>query len=114
MDTLYIGDIPKEYHFAVYGSNYIDLYNTSNLQGTLDFYRVYLYDNLFAYEQRTTTYSQYFYSTAQNIDVTDNYIYRRDYPSIVGISFVSIILIVFLFNIVSSSFKRGGLLGGLL
>lgn len=114
MDTLYIGDIPKEYHYAVYSSNYIDLYNTPNLQGNLEFYRVYMYENQFAYEKRNTTYSQYSYSTAKDIEVTDNYMYRRDYPSIIGVSFVSITLIVFLFNIVSSVFKRGGLLSGLL
>ena len=114
MDTLYIGDIPKEYHYAVYGSNYIDLYNTPNLDTTLNYYRVYLYDNLFAYELRTSRYSSLNPSYAQSIEVTDNYMYRRDYPSIIGISFTTIILIVFLFNIVSSGFKRGGLLSGLL
>lgn len=114
MDKLYIGDIPKEYHYAVYGSNYIDLYNTPNLNTNLDYYRVYLYDNLFAYEQRNARYTALNPSYAQNIEVTDNYMYRRDYPSIISISFVSIILIVFLFNIISSGFKRGGLLGGLL
>ena len=114
MDVLYIGDIPKEYHYAVYSSNYIDLYNTPNLQGSLDFYRVYMYENHFAYEKRNTTYNQYYYSTAKDIEVSDNYMYRRDYPSIVSVSFITIILLVFLFNIVSSVFKKGGLLGGLL
>lgn len=114
MDVLYIGDIPQDYHYAVFGTNYIDLYDTANLQGTLDFYRVYLYENQFAYEKRTTTYNQYYYSTAKDIEVTNNYMYRRDFPSIMFMSVVYIILLVFLFNIVSSVFKRGGLLGGLL
>lgn len=114
MDVLYIGDIPQEYHYAVYGSNYIDLYNTPNLQGNLNFYRVYLYENQFAYEQRSATYNQYNYSTAKNIDVTDNYMFRRDFPSIMFMSTVYIILLVFLFNIITSVFKRGGLLSGLL
>lgn len=42
MDTLYIGDIPQEYHFALFNNGYIDLYNTSQLNnGTYNFYRVY-------------------------------------------------------------------------
>lgn len=114
MDILYIGDIPKEYHFAVYGSNYIDLYNTINLQGTLDYYRVYMYENQFAYEKRTTTYNQYYYTTAQNIDVTDNYLYRRDFPHILTSVFIFSIFFIFLLNIFTSIFKRGGVFGGLL
>ena len=31
MDVLYIGDIPQDYHYAVFGNNYIDLYNTTDL-----------------------------------------------------------------------------------
>lgn len=114
MDILYIGDIPQDYHYAVYGSNYIDLYNTPSLQGSLDFYRVYLYENQFAYEHKNTTYTLINSNTAKNIDVTDNYIYRRDFPSIVFMSVVYVILIVFLLNLVTSVFKRGGLLSGLL
>ena len=30
MDTIYIGNIPTEYHYARFGSNYIDLFNTKN------------------------------------------------------------------------------------
>ena len=30
MDTLYIGDIPEEYHYAVFNGDYITLYNTNN------------------------------------------------------------------------------------
>ena len=50
MDTLYIGDIPEEYHFARFGSDYIDLFNTDTIVGNRDYtyYRVYMYDNLFA------------------------------------------------------------------
>lgn len=31
MDTLYIGDIPQEYHYALFNNGYIDLYNTDTL-----------------------------------------------------------------------------------
>lgn len=87
MDTLFISDIPKDYHFAVYGSNYIDLYNTPNLVGTLEFYRVYLYDNIFLYEKRSQNYNQYYTGTATPITVSDNALYRRDFPNILIMTF---------------------------
>ena len=65
MDTLYIGDIPSEYHYALFNNGYIDLYNTPNLSnGTYDFYRIYTNVNGFYYRQMTQTYS-YNYTTAQ-------------------------------------------------
>lgn len=114
MDKLYIGDIPKEYHFARFNSNYIDLYKNQNLEGYQDFYRLYLYDNQFMYEHLSTTYSQYNTTSATSIDVSDNWYYRRDMPSIMFMSVVQVCIIVILFNIVTSVFKRGGLLHGLL
>lgn len=114
MDTLYIGNIPKEYHYARYGNNYIDLYKNQNLTGYQDFYRVYMYQNSFQYEHLNTTYNQYNETIATSISVTDDYLYRRDFPSIMFMSFIYVILIVFLLNIVTSVFKKGGIFSGLL
>lgn len=114
MDKLYIGDIPKEYHFARFSDGHIDLYKTSELTGTHDFYRVYMYENLFTYEHLTTTYNQYNQTIASSIEVTDDYMYRRDFPSIMFMTTIYILFIVLIFNIVTSVFKRGGLLSGLL
>lgn len=114
MDKLYIGNIPKEYHFARFYDGHIDLYKTNDLSGTLDFYRIYTYENLFAFEHLSTTYSQYNQTTAIPVEVTDDFMYRRDFPSIVFLSTIYIIFIVLIFNIVTSVFKRGGLLSGLL
>lgn len=46
MDTLYTGDIPKEYCFADFHENYIDLYNNNKAENdgnseTFHFYRIY-------------------------------------------------------------------------
>lgn len=114
MDTLYIGDIPKEYHYARYNSYFIDLYKTPTLQGTLDYYRVYLYDNFFNYQHLQTTYNPYNETVATSINVTDDYLYRRDFPSIMFMSFIYILLFVFLLNLVTSVFKKGGIFSGLL
>lgn len=115
MDKLYIGDIPKEFHFAIYNNNYIDLFNTGTLyNGTYTYYRIWLYDNQFMYEQGSRTYSNYNTTYAQNISVTDNIRYRRDFPDIVQTIFIYLLLLVFLVNLVTSAVKKGGMLGGLL
>lgn len=114
MDKLYIGDIPQEFHYAVFNNNYIELYNTSELQGTLPCYRIYMYDNFFAYDYRQTTYSQYYYTTAKDIQVTDDYMYRRDFPNILTCTLIFSIFFIFLFNVFTSVFKRGGIFSGIL
>lgn len=114
MDKIYVGDIPKEYHFARFSDGHIDLYKTNELIGYQDFYRVYMYDNTFQYEHLSTTYSQYNQTTATSIETTDDWYYRRDMPSIMFMSVVEICVLVILFNIVTSVFKKGGLLHGLL
>lgn len=114
MDKLYIGDIPKEYCYARFSDGHIDLYKNAELTGVQDFYRVYLYDNTFQYEHLTTTYTQYNQTIATYVSVTDDWHYRRDMPSIMFMSVVEVCIIVILFNIVTSVFKKGGLLHGLL
>lgn len=106
-DILYIGTIPNNYHYARFSNNYIDLFSQPNLQGELDYYRVYMYDNSFQSEHLSQTFNQYNYSTAKNINVTNDILYRRDFPSIMFMSTIYILLIVFLFNLVTSVFKKG-------
>ena len=113
MDTIYIGNIPTEYKYARFSNNYIDLFKQPNLEGTLDYYRIYLYDNLFEYDHLQTTFNQYNISTATLVNVSQDFHYRRDLPSICFLSLVEILFIVFIVNLVSSVFKKGGVLGGL-
>lgn len=115
MDKIYIGDIPSNYHYAIFSNYYIDLYDRPTLtNGTFTFYRIYLYDNQFAYSVGAQTYNQYYTTTATDVEVTDNIRYRRDFPDIVQTIFIYCFLLVFLLNLVTSSIKKGGMLGGLL
>lgn len=114
MDKLYIGDIPKEYCYARFSDNHIDLYKNLELTGVQDFYRIFMYENSFQYEHLTTTYTQYNQTIATFVNVTDDWHYRRDMPSIMFMSVVEVCILVILFNIVTSVFKKGGLLHGLL
>lgn len=114
MDKIYIGDIPKEYCYARFSDGHIDLFKNQQLTGFQDFYRVYMYDNLFQYEHLSQNFNQYNETTAVQVQVTDDWYFRRDMPSIMFMSVVQICIIVILFNIVTSVFKKGGLLSGLL
>lgn len=115
MDTLYIGDIPQAYHYALFNNGYIDLYNTSVLHNnTYTFYRVYTNSGGFFYRIYEQSYSQYNTTYTQNINVSDKIVYRQDFDKIVVLVFIFAIFGVWLFNLLTSSIRKGGLLGGLL
>lgn len=114
MDTIYVGDIPKEYHFARFGSNYIDLFNTNDLHRdvTYTYYRIYLYDNLFEYDVRTQQGS-YYSEILQDVKVSNSQVYRRDFGDICIIVALMVGFGVWLLNLMTSIIRKGGVLGGL-
>ena len=113
MDTFFIGDIPQEYHYAIFNSNYIDLYNTPVLyeNTNYNYYRVYLSNDYFYYD----IFSKKSYQETQLVDVkvSNNVVYRKDFDSIVVLVFIFAIFGVWLFNLLTSAIRKGGLLGGL-
>lgn len=116
MDKVYIGNsIPSSYHYAIFGNGYIDLYNTEVLQnGTFDYYRIYTNNNGFYYKHDSQRYSLTSETRATIVGVTDNFCYRQDFPNIMIMTFIFVLFGIFLFNIISSFIRKGGLLGGLL
>lgn len=115
MDKLYIGDIPENYKFARFGSNYIDLFDRQTLtNGQFHYYRVYFYDNYFVYTEDNYNVGSYNVVTLQEVPVTNDWHYRRDLDSIYTCVFLVILLITFVFNVLSSMIRKGGVLGGLL
>ena len=115
MDTLYIGEIPLEYHYAVFSDNYITLYNQpSGYNETLNYYRVYTTNNGFFYSQGDTDFGRYQATIFTDINVSNNWMYRSDIDKIFLVCFIIILMFIFVFNIVTSVFKKGGVFGGLL
>lgn len=115
MDKLYTGDIPKNFKYARFNSNYVDLFNTDFLHSNnYDYYRIYFTKYGFYYEKLNTTVSQYQTFTLQELDVTDNVCYRQDFSQICQVTFIIVFFAIFLFNIFTSVVRKGGLLGGLL
>lgn len=115
MDVLYIGDIPKEYHYAIFNNGYIDLYNTDTLHNNVyTYYRIYTNCGGFYYKTGTTQVGQYTTTLTDNVSVTDNLCYRNDFDSILFITFILAFFGIWLFNIITSIIRKGGLLGGLI
>lgn len=115
MDTLYTGDIPKQFEYARFNNGYIDLYDTPTLYNkTVTRYRIYTNVNGFYYDVSQETFGSYTSYTARKINVTDNACYRSDFPNICLVTFLFVLFGVFLLNLLSSAIRKGGLLGGLL
>lgn len=114
MDCIYIGDIPEQYHYARFSNNYIDLFDTNDLinNHTYTYYRIYLYDNSFVYDVRSQQGS-YYSETLQDVKVSNNFVYRRDFDSIVVITFAFVLFGLWLLNLITSIVRKGGVLGGL-
>lgn len=114
MDTLYIGDIPSEYHYAIFNNGYIDLYNTNILHNNVyHSYRIYTNVNGFYYEPREVSVSQYTTTYTRDVNVSDKPVYRTDFPSILFITCVFTVFGVWLLNLITSLIRKGGVLGGL-
>lgn len=117
MDPFYISEIPLTYKYAIFNNGYIDLYEVGELHAnnTYHYYRVYLYDNTFIYTQGENVrgaYSNVQY--LQEIPVTNNVVYRRDFPMIILTCFIYLVIGIWLLNFMTSFVKKGGLLSGLL
>lgn len=113
-DTIYVGDIPLNYKFARFGNNYVDLYKEASPTGQTDYYRVYFYQNSFQSEHLFANYSGYNTITTTEVQVSNDWHYRRDLPSICFLSLVEIMILIIIVNLVTSVFKKGGVLSGLL
>lgn len=116
MDIVYIGEnIPSEYHYAIFGNGYIDLYNTSELRsGTFDYYRIYTNCNGFYYKHDSQYYGLTNNPVTTIVGVSDKVCYRADFPHIITMTFIIVFFGVFLLNILTSLVRKGGVLGGLL
>lgn len=114
MDTLYIGDIPSDYHYAVFSNDYVRLYRVPSAQNqTVDYYQIY------------TNYDGFFYSTGSqtvgntrtyytDISVSNYWMYRSDIDKIFTVCFIIVLMFIFCFNLITSCIKKGGVFGGLL
>lgn len=116
MDDVFIGNtIPADYHYAIFGNGYIDLYKVENLtNGTFDYYRIYTNCGGFYYSHNEQRYPLTSTTKATLVGVSDKWYNRNDKLSILMFVFIIALCSIWFVNLVTSVFKKGGLLGGLL
>lgn len=115
MDTLYIGDIPSEYHYAIFNNGYIDLYNTNVLHNnTYTRYRIYTNVGGFYYDVNEVSIGSYTTNYARDIQCSSDVVYRQDFSAIVVTTFIIAVFGAWLLNLITSIIRKGGILGGLL
>lgn len=115
-DKFYVDkDIPEEYKFMDFHDEYVDLYNKSSFRDeTTQVYRIYHCISPNTYYTYSKTFSNYNTTTYQEYPRTSEITYRQDFPQIMTMVFIFCIFFVFLINIVTSIFKKGGVFSGLL
>lgn len=115
-DKLYLPtSIPDGYNYAVYSNGYITLYNQPSAQNeTLTYYRIwYGYsDGLVSSGQ--TSFSSYSRTYFDYINTSRDVFDRPDFVNICTITFILCFFGVWLFNVMTSFFRKGGVLSGLI
>ena len=115
MDVIYRPEgIPSDYNFCDINNDYIDFYNKGSFRDeTAIYYRVYNnYPGL--YETLTRNFGNYNLYTFQEYKCSSDFVYRTDFPEIMFCSVTFIIIFLFLFNLITSIIKKGGIFHGLL
>lgn len=114
-DTLYISDIPEEYHFADFNDWYVDLYNQPSARNeTLTYYRIYYNCSPGTYVTGTRTFGSYNTTYFDDYPVSGEVWYRPDLDGILTCVFIIAFFGAFLINLITSIVKKDGLLGRLL
>ena len=111
MDTLYTGNIPKDYKYIFLQDGYIYLFNKPFAENqTLECYKI-SNNNGFLYCH--DTFEVHELVNFEKVNVTKKHYYRTDYTNILFCSCMLAVVFIFILNIVTTLYKRGGVLSGL-
>lgn len=118
MNNFYVPEgIGEDYIYIVPSNDYYDLYNTIVIEPnrSYTYYRFYydLDNDLYTTNTRNGNNYNTQILNAITVQPTHNYIYRKDFADICIVSFIICFCIVLLLNIITSIFKKGGVLSGL-
>lgn len=111
-DKVYLpSDIPYGYDYGVYSNGYITLYDRPSAQNeTLTYYRIYYGYSDGLVTTGTTTFGQYNRTYFEQIPTSRDFFDRPDCFKIVTIVFILCFFGVWLFNLITSFIRKGGLL----
>lgn len=114
-DKVYLpSDIPSEFTYGQISNGYITLYAQPSAQNeTLQYYRIYYGYSDGLITTGTTTFSNYNRTYFDFIPTSREFFDRPDAFKIVTIVFIVCFFAVWLFNLITSFIRKGGVLGGL-
>lgn len=111
MDTLFTGNIPKNYKYIYLKDNYIYLFSIPQANNEIvDCYKI---DNKGQFLYCKDTFQAEGLINFEKVNVTNKHYYRTDYTNVLICSLIIAFALVFILNIITSFVKRGGLLSGL-
>lgn len=111
MDTLYTGKIPKEYKYIYLQDGYIYLFNKPFADNELvDCYKI---DNSNGFLYCYSTFEATGLINFEKVNVSSKHYYRTDYTNILFCSCMLAVVFIFICNIVTSLYRKGGVLSGL-
>lgn len=111
MDTLYTKNIPSSYKYLYLQDGYIYLFNTPQAENQIvDCYKI---DNKNGYYFCRDTFEVHDLINFQEVNTSDKHYYRSDYFNILFTSCAIGLILLFITNIVTSFFKKGGVFSGL-
>lgn len=115
-DKIYLGSqIPDGFHYAQYNNSYITLYNQPSAQNEiLPYYRIYFPYSYDLVSTGSTSFGSYNRTYFEDVPVSRSFFDRPDAFKIVTIVFILTFFALFLFNLFTSIFRKGGIFGGLL
>lgn len=115
-DKIYLGSkIPDGYKYAQFNNAYITLYNQPSAQGeTITYYRIYFPYSYDLVSTGSASFNQYTRTYFEEVETSRSFFDRPDAYKMTTIIFIIILFGLFLFNIFTSMFRKGGVLGGLI
>lgn len=115
-DKIYItSDVPSDYKYAVFSQNYITLYNKPQAYNeTLHYYRIYFTYSSGLVVEGNTTFTGYNTQVFTPVQTSYEVFDRPDFVNILTCTLIVAVFGLWLFNLMTSIVKKGGLLGGLI
>lgn len=114
-DKIYIPDsVPDGFVYGTINNYYVDLFNKPSFQQeTATYYRIYYSYSSGLVTTNTRTFTGYNPTTYEQLPVSRSVFDRPDFFNILTITLLLTVCGIWLFNLITSFIRKGGLFGGL-
>lgn len=114
-DKIYIPDsVPDGYIYGTINNYYVDLFNKPSFQQeTTTYYRIYYSYSSGLVTSNTRSFTGYNPTTYEQLPVSRSVFDRPDFMNILTITLLLTVCGIWLFNLITSFIRKGGVFGGL-